>query len=200
MVPHGGEGRRGPGGQWVVMEGVQEHLVHCQCFIFPFTRLCQHQRPQHAGEAGQRDGHHRAGHRDHPLRDGRGGLQRWEVCPVPPAAVLQVGRVWLAERGQRAGMQAGLAQGLHLPAAFQTNGAAAACSGLALPRLDLAQSFAAVSLALAFPMPFLSPAQQLDLQIVLLQDFAGRAHKQDSDILPPDPVFTLSISGGGVSF
>lgn len=75
-------------------------VVHCQCFVFPFARLCQHQRPQHAGEAGQRDGHHRAGHRDRPLRDGRGGLQRWEVCPIPPAAVLQVGCTGLGKRGQ----------------------------------------------------------------------------------------------------
>lgn len=82
--------------------------------------------------------------------------------------------------------------GLRRPGAFQTSGAGAACSGLALPGLNSAQSFAAVPLALAFLTPLLSSARQLDLQIVLLQDFARRAYKQDSDILPPDPVFTLS--------
>lgn len=106
-----------------------------------------------------------------------------------------------AGRAQAASGDAGRAcSGLHLPAAFQTNGAAAACSDLALPGLDLAQSFAAISLALAFLTPVVSSTRQLDLQIVLLKDFTRKAHKQDSGILPPDPVFTLLILGAGVSF
>lgn len=97
-----------------------------------------------------------------------------------------------AGRGRAAGGDAGRVwSGLHPPVAFQTNGAAAACSGLVLPGLDVALSSAAVSLVLASLMLLLSSAQQLDLQIVLLQDFTRRAHKQDSDIVPPDPVFTL---------
>lgn len=56
--------------------------------------------------------------------------------------------------------------GLLLPTAFQTNAAAATCSDLALSGLDLAQSFAAVSLALAFLAQLLSSAWQLDLQIL----------------------------------
>lgn len=75
-------------------------------------RLCQHQRPQHAGEEGQRDGRHRAGQRHRALRHGRPGAACREVRAVPAAALLQVGVGAGRAQGGDVGTEQGCRRGL----------------------------------------------------------------------------------------
>lgn len=57
-------------------------LCHC--------RLRQHQRPQHAGEEGQRGGGDRGGLGDGRRGDGRAAVPGREIRPAAPPGVLQV--------------------------------------------------------------------------------------------------------------
>lgn len=58
--------------------------------ILCFFRFCQHQRPEHAGKAGQRGGGDRGGLGDGGLCDGRKAVQGGKIRPAAPARVLQV--------------------------------------------------------------------------------------------------------------
>ena len=61
------------------------------CLVRPRpVRLRQHQRPEHAGEEGQRGGGHRGGLGEGPLSDGRGGVPGWTLRPEDTPGVLQV--------------------------------------------------------------------------------------------------------------
>lgn len=58
--------------------------------ILCFFRFCQHQRPEHAGKAGQRGGGDCGGLGDGGLGDGRKAVQGGKIRPAAPARVLQV--------------------------------------------------------------------------------------------------------------